>query len=282
MAKRVSFVLDNKKTSNGGGNGVASSTAVSQANRAGREQHAVLAGKGKIASFKLAKLRPRGGAKNAAVYFPPDFLSVFLGAPVRGGDSLGAASDTENRAIRDIVRGRLHEIFRAPRGAALCDAEAFRAYVHETLPAVNIEKGIFNRAIEFCESNGIVCLWENPVFALLYKKIAENVVQEVLENADLVARMVAGYHQRDRGAHAVVFPHEIAFMSPAELFPEKWSQCIQEDASPENEPTNTTDQYLCYRCNNRKCVYSQRQTRSADEPMTIFIKCTVCGNRWRI
>merc|ERR1719410_882608 len=38
-----------------------------------------------------------------------------------------------------------------------------------------------------------------------------------------------------------------------------------------------TDEYKCGRCKPRKCKYSQAQTRSADEPMTTFVTCLVCG-----
>lgn len=37
----------------------------------------------------------------------------------------------------------------------------------------------------------------------------------------------------------------------------------------------------CGRCKQRKVSYSQAQTRSADEPMTTFCECTVCGKRWK-
>lgn len=43
-----------------------------------------------------------------------------------------------------------------------------------------------------------------------------------------------------------------------------------------------TDQFKCGRCNLRKCKYYQMQTRSADEPMTTFVTCVNCGNRWRV
>lgn len=43
----------------------------------------------------------------------------------------------------------------------------------------------------------------------------------------------------------------------------------------------STDQFLCGKCKNRKCTYYQMQTRSADEPMTTFVTCTVCNNRWK-
>jgi len=37
----------------------------------------------------------------------------------------------------------------------------------------------------------------------------------------------------------------------------------------------------CGKCKERKVSYTQAQTRSADEPMTTFCECTVCGNRWK-
>jgi transcription elongation factor S-II len=40
-----------------------------------------------------------------------------------------------------------------------------------------------------------------------------------------------------------------------------------------------TDAFQCGRCKQRKCRYRQAQTRSADEPMTTFVTCTVCNNR---
>ncbi|MCJ1284933.1 RNA polymerase II elongation factor [Xylographa opegraphella] len=38
----------------------------------------------------------------------------------------------------------------------------------------------------------------------------------------------------------------------------------------------------CGKCGQRKVSYSQAQTRSADEPMTTFCECTVCGKRWKV
>jgi len=43
----------------------------------------------------------------------------------------------------------------------------------------------------------------------------------------------------------------------------------------------TTDIYECRKCKERKCYVYQSQTRSADEPMTTFVSCTICGNKWR-
>jgi transcription elongation factor S-II len=43
-----------------------------------------------------------------------------------------------------------------------------------------------------------------------------------------------------------------------------------------------SDALRCGKCGQKKVSYSQAQTRSADEPMTTFCECTVCGNRWKV
>uniref|UniRef100_W5MDK3 Transcription elongation factor n=1 Tax=Lepisosteus oculatus TaxID=7918 RepID=W5MDK3_LEPOC len=42
-----------------------------------------------------------------------------------------------------------------------------------------------------------------------------------------------------------------------------------------------TDMFVCGKCKKKNCTYTQVQTRSADEPMTTFVVCNECGNRWK-
>ncbi|BGP28384.1 transcription elongation factor TFIIS [Rhodotorula toruloides] len=42
-----------------------------------------------------------------------------------------------------------------------------------------------------------------------------------------------------------------------------------------------TDAFQCGKCKQRRCMYYQMQTRSADEPMTTFVTCLSCNNRWK-
>lgn len=39
--------------------------------------------------------------------------------------------------------------------------------------------------------------------------------------------------------------------------------------------------FFCSKCKHNDTQYNQAQTRSADEPMTTFVLCNVCGNRWK-
>ena len=47
------------------------------------------------------------------------------------------------------------------------------------------------------------------------------------------------------------------------------------------EGTKSSDM-KCGKCGKRNCTYNQLQTRSADEPMTTFVMCNECGNRYGI
>jgi transcription elongation factor S-II len=49
-----------------------------------------------------------------------------------------------------------------------------------------------------------------------------------------------------------------------------------------NPEKSISDALKCGKCGQRKVSYNQAQTRSADEPMTTFCECTVCGNRWKV
>lgn len=52
-------------------------------------------------------------------------------------------------------------------------------------------------------------------------------------------------------------------------------------AQTPQEEKAISSQLKCFKCGERKVSYTQAQTRSADEPMTTFCVCTVCGNRWK-
>jgi DNA-directed RNA polymerase subunit M/transcription elongation factor TFIIS len=72
----------------------------------------------------------------------------------------------------------------------------------------------------------------------------------------------------------------LAFMSPQQIFPEKWEKLYEKQKRNEDSIKNmaTSNLYKCYRCGKSKCIITQIQTRSADEPSTKFIRCVECGS----
>lgn len=80
----------------------------------------------------------------------------------------------------------------------------------------------------------------------------------------------------------------LAKMTPEEMasdemkkIREKFVKEAINDAQLATAEGTKTDLLKCGKCKQRNCTYNQMQTRSADEPMTTFVLCNHCGNRWK-
>ena len=78
-------------------------------------------------------------------------------------------------------------------------------------------------------------------------------------------------------------------MSAADLCnPEKRAEAskvmeeIMADMHAPTAPMQETTMYRCGRCRGRRCSYFELQIRSGDEPMTQFVTCLQCNNKWRM
>ncbi|CEO99887.1 hypothetical protein PBRA_007621 [Plasmodiophora brassicae] len=95
---------------------------------------------------------------------------------------------------------------------------------------------------------------------------------------------------RDNVCNGAIHPGELAQMDPKEmaskdlkaLREEHHQEAKNANRSDLNRNAGATDMFKCGRCKQSKTTFYQMQTRSADEPMTTFITCTVCNNRWRM
>jgi DNA-directed RNA polymerase subunit M/transcription elongation factor TFIIS len=145
----------------------------------------------------------------------------------------------------------------------------------------DLERGIFNHTIEDGKRRAVRCVWDNPEFAALYEIIARRTITNIdsasyVKNARLLSRLREGEFK----------PHDIPFMTYSELYPEQWGNMIEmaikkEAKMLEVDKSAATDMFRCSKCGKRECTYYEMQTRSADEPMTQFIRCLNCGKQWR-
>ncbi|XP_031988264.1 transcription elongation factor A protein 3 isoform X1 [Corvus kubaryi] len=83
-------------------------------------------------------------------------------------------------------------------------------------------------------------------------------------------------------------PGLIARMTAEEMASDelkKLRNAMTQEAIREHQMAKTggtvTDLFQCGKCRKKNCTYNQVQTRSADEPMTTFVLCNECGNRWK-
>ncbi|XP_029594122.1 transcription elongation factor A protein 3 isoform X3 [Salmo trutta] len=80
----------------------------------------------------------------------------------------------------------------------------------------------------------------------------------------------------------------VAIMSAEEMASDELKQLrnnLTKEAIREHQLSKTSgtisDLFQCSKCSKKNCTYNQMQTRSADEPMTTFVLCNECGNRWK-
>uniref|UniRef100_A0A8C9EH37 Transcription elongation factor A3 n=1 Tax=Pavo cristatus TaxID=9049 RepID=A0A8C9EH37_PAVCR len=85
-----------------------------------------------------------------------------------------------------------------------------------------------------------------------------------------------------------IAPALIARMTAEEMASDELKElrnAMTQEAIREHQMAKTggtvTDLFQCGKCKKKNCTYNQVQTRSADEPMTTFVLCNECGNRWK-
>ena len=141
--------------------------------------------------------------------------------------------------------------------------------------SINLEKGIYNYSLEHANKLNVVKKWDNIYFVRIYLdrirtiyiNLKNNNVKKLITSKDIKA-------------------HTLAYMSHQDMQPDKWEKLIQDkkirdDNKYEPKLEASTDNFKCWKCKSKKCTYYQLQTRSADEPMTTFVNCLDCGNRWK-
>uniref|UniRef100_A0A3P9DDH3 Transcription elongation factor n=1 Tax=Maylandia zebra TaxID=106582 RepID=A0A3P9DDH3_9CICH len=86
-----------------------------------------------------------------------------------------------------------------------------------------------------------------------------------------------------------VTPERMAKMTAEEMASDELKEMrknLTKEAVRDHQMATTggtqTDLFTCGKCKGKSCTYTQVQTRSADEPMTTFVFCNECGNRWKV
>ena len=139
----------------------------------------------------------------------------------------------------------------------------------------NLEKGIFNYALKEATNRKVVKKWDNQYFVQIYLDRLRSIYLN-LKNPEILEQIKS----------ETIQSHTVAFMTHQEMRPDKWKELIEEKAKKDKNKFETnveasTDTFTCRKCKSNKCTYYQMQTRSADEPMTTFVTCIECGQRWK-
>ncbi len=141
--------------------------------------------------------------------------------------------------------------------------------------SINLEKGIFNYALKEGTTKKIIKKWDNQSFVMLYLDRLRSIYIN-LQNSELLEQLKIGE----------ITPQVLAFMTHQEMNKEHWKELIEQKTIRDAHKYDTkiaasTDMFTCRKCKSKKCTYYELQTRSADEPATIFVTCLDCGKNWK-
>ena len=139
----------------------------------------------------------------------------------------------------------------------------------------NLEKGVYNWSVKEATNKRVIKKWDNPLFVQIYLDHLRSIYIN-LKNTKLIESINNGE----------IKAHEVAFMTHQEICPEKWEELIKAKSIRdmnkfEQNIEAMTDIYKCRKCFSKQCTYYMQQVRSSDEPMTIYVSCCNCGNRWK-
>lgn len=140
----------------------------------------------------------------------------------------------------------------------------------------NVEISIYNYAIQESHFRQIIKKWSNIKFAEIYDGRLRSILYNLKTNPEFLVQI----------KEKQITPKSLASMTHQEINPDKWKNQIEKKIQRDKSRLSTnieasTDLFMCRKCKSKRCTYYEMQTRSADEPATIFITCLDCGKNWK-
>lgn len=143
------------------------------------------------------------------------------------------------------------------------------------------EHEIFLATLTEAAAKHIFAHWKNPLFQEIHTYRQFRLFSNLHPKSPVGNRRLLKRVQEGELKMA-----DLARLEDMELYPENWKrlqdqQLVREQKWLEGNKMVATDMFKCNRCGKKETTYYEMQTRSADEPMTIFITCVNCGKKWK-
>ena len=136
---------------------------------------------------------------------------------------------------------------------------------------------VLAKAIEVEKAAFVAYKGETTEYRAKLRSLFQNLKNK--SNPALARRVVSGEIAAD--AFVVMSSDELKSAHLKKLESDLAKENMKKAQVPMTEKS-ISDALTCSKCKQKKVSYTQAQTRSADEPMTTFCECTVCGHRWKV
>ena len=124
------------------------------------------------------------------------------------------------------------------------------------------EQSIYEKSINYSESNKNYPSWDNFQFINTYNFISFEIIKN-LEGKKIGSVERVGYRESKDIIPEIYKAYSFNKKTLDEVIEKKYSKI-----------------YKCPKCGERKCTMENRYNRSLDEGTNLTIKCVSCGNEW--
>ena len=142
-----------------------------------------------------------------------------------------------------------------------------------------MESAMYNWSIKSAKCKSVKLNWKNIAFRRVYL----NKYRSLHFNFNKLPDLVSKVKQKN------VKITDMITMSPYDMIPDQWVPIIHTvekkrdmlAVKSESEEEDYESLFQCRKCMSKHTTHYSMQTRSADEPMTTFVKCKNCGTSWK-
>lgn len=175
-----------------------------------------------------------------------------------------------SETLRSYAQAKFEDVFASNVAGVAAEKNLYNWCINHT----KYLSGVLNK---FPERH--VVSWDNLYFKMRYKMKLQHLLTEFKRCPKLSQRFRDGELKVNK-----MCSYTSDILNPDGLYSVTMLKMKKLEMDREKSTAMDEDYegiFKCGKCKSKKTTYYQLQTRSADEPMTTYVTCVSCGQRWK-